>query len=74
MSDDTYTEYYKQLEGATILHYRGMQQEEHDLGPFPVFLVKFANGSVGNIAASMDEEGNGGGFIFIEQVSVSPTT
>jgi hypothetical protein len=74
MSDESYTEYYKQLEGATILHYRGMQQDEHDLAPFPVFLVKFADGSIGNVAASMDEEGNGGGFIFIEQVSVSPST
>jgi hypothetical protein len=74
MSDDSYTEHYKQLVGAKILEYRGMHQEEHDLAPFPVFLIKFADGSIGNIAASMDEEGNGGGFIFIEKVSVSPST
>lgn len=71
---DYYDEYYKQLEGAKILYFRGMQQEEHDLGPFPVFLVQFKDKSIGNIAVSMDEEGNGGGFIFIEQVSVSPST
>lgn len=68
---DYYTKYYKQLEGAKILKFRGMQQEEHDLGPFPVFLIEFKDKSIGNIAVSMDEEGNGGGFVFIEQVSVS---
>lgn len=68
-----YKEYYTQLEGARVLKFLGMQQEEHDLGPFPVFLIQFKDKSLGQIAASMDEEGNGGGFIFIEQVSVSPS-
>lgn len=69
--DDVYTKYYKQLEGATILHFLGMQQEKWDLAPFPVFVVKLADESINTVSISMDEEGNGGGFIFIEQVSVS---
>jgi len=50
--------YYKGLEHATIVKYKGM-----NFG-FPVFTVLFADGSVGDIEISSDAEGNGGGFIF----------
>lgn len=56
--------YYGSLEGATILKFIGMTEDEFGGKPFPVFQVRFANGEVGQIEISQDEEGNGGGFIF----------
>ena len=56
--------YYGSLEGATILKFIGMTEDEFGGRPFPVFQVRFANGEVGQIEISQDEEGNGGGFIF----------
>jgi hypothetical protein len=41
-----------------------MRGDEFGGKPFPVFLVKFADGSNGEIEISQDEEGNGGGFVF----------
>lgn len=61
---DFYTDYYSNLTGATIVSFRGMQEDEYGSKPFPVFLVRFADGQVGEVAISSDEEGNGGGFIF----------
>lgn len=61
---DFWQKYYSYLEGATILKFNGMNSDEFDLSPFPSFSVKFADGSIGDIEISQDEEGNGGGFIF----------
>lgn len=69
--DDYYNKYYKLLEGAKILKFVGMQQEEYDLQPFPVFLVRYNDVTHGYISISMDEEGNGGGFIFMDAQRVA---
>jgi len=61
---DFWTLYYGELEGATILNFVEMRRDEFNGSDFPVFLVKFSNGSIGEIEISRDEEGNGGGFIF----------
>lgn len=58
--------YYKQLQGATIIEFVGMNKDEDmewDEG-FPCFKVKFSNGTYGLIEVSRDEEGNGGGTLF----------
>lgn len=61
--------YYKQLVGATILSFEGVNLSDEDVklgvGPgFPCFKVKFADGTFGLIEVSRDPEGNGGGFVF----------
>jgi hypothetical protein len=53
------TGYYKQLEGATILRFKGT-----DSDGFPMFLARLANGKHVELVLSQDEEGNGGGFMF----------
>jgi len=64
-----YQNYYSQLEGVTILKYLGM--EECDWGRnFPKFLVAYPDtdtvkGAEYEITVSQDEEGNGGGFLFL---------
>ena len=64
-----YEGYYGQLEGVTILKYLGM--EECDWGRnFPKFLVAYPDtdtvkGAEYEITVSQDEEGNGGGFLFL---------
>lgn len=63
---DFYSKYYKALEGAQILKFVEMRQDDPEYGgyAFPVFSVKFADGTIGEIEISRDEEGNGGGFVF----------
>ena len=58
--------YYRQLEGATILRFAGMDDSDetsHGDG-FPSFIVKLKSGEVIGLQVSQDEEGNGGGFLF----------
>lgn len=62
--NDYWTKYYKDLEGATILKFVGMNIDEDFGDGFPTYQVKFASGEVGEISISQDPEGNGGGFIF----------
>ncbi len=64
MSNQFWNDYYKSLEGATILKFSGMMDEGLGGEGFPSFLVRFSNGSTGFIEISQDPEGNGGGFIF----------
>jgi hypothetical protein len=64
MSETFWASYYEALEGAKILKFVEMRGDEFGGSNFPVFLVKFLNGSIGEIEISQDEEGNGGGFIF----------
>lgn len=61
---DYFTKYYKGLEGATIVSFDGMEEDEWGGDAFPLFTVKFKSGDVGQISISQDPEGNGGGFIF----------
>ena len=62
--------YYAQLVGCKIVDF-GFEQDEHayagDL-PFPVFTLERDDGTRVILSLSMDEEGNGGGFGFIEKV------
>ena len=62
--NDYWTKYYKDLEGATILKFVGMNIDDDLSDGFPTYQVKFASGEVGEISISQDPEGNGGGFIF----------
>ena len=57
-------EYYEQLVGATITHYEEVKDDHAD-DPFPVFLMKLEDGTKVQVDVSRDEEGNGGGFLFI---------
>ena len=58
-----YTRYYKQLEGAKIVDFYGMSEDEDGEG-FPTFVVELPNCQIIKIEISRDPEGNGGGFIF----------
>lgn len=60
-----YKRYYSQLEGAKIVKFKGMVEDEYsEHSDFPQFSVRLANGQLIKIEISQDEEGNGGGFIF----------
>jgi hypothetical protein len=60
-----YKRYYKQLEGAKIISFKGMIDDEYsEHSDFPQFSVRLADGKLIKIEISQDEEGNGGGFIF----------
>lgn len=58
-------EYYSQLVGAKIIGFRFVE-DEYALDPFPVFTLRLGGQTV-DMSLSMDEEGNGGGFAFIEE-------
>ena len=58
--------YYSQLIGAKIIGFRFVE-DEYALEPFPVFTLWFGGQTI-EMSLSMDEEGNGGGFAFIEEV------
>jgi len=59
-------EYYKQLVGATITGF-ALVEDEYALDPFPVYLMKLQDGTKVQVDVSRDEEGNGGGFLFIQE-------
>ena len=59
--------YFAQLVGATITRF-DMVQGAYDDEPFPTYWVTGRNGDRLKLALSRDEEGNGPGFIFIEEV------
>ena len=56
--------YYNQLVGFTIKGFR-FEEDEYTLKPFPVFTIS-KGGETLDLTLSMDSEGNGGGFAFIE--------
>lgn len=58
--------YYSQLIGATIVGFE-WYEDEYLLEPMPVFTMSIGGQKV-QLSLSMDEEGNGGGFGFIEVV------
>jgi hypothetical protein len=67
MNKDTqefYRKYYGALEGATVLKFEGMIEDDFDLNPFPRFSIRLKSGEIATIEVSADEEGNGGGFLF----------
>jgi len=58
--------YYSQLIGGTIVGFK-WYKDEYLLEPMPVFTLSIRGKKV-ELTLSMDEEGNGGGFGFIEVV------
>jgi hypothetical protein len=60
----TMNKYYSQLIGATIVGFK-WYEDENILEPMPVFILSLGGQKV-ELSLSMDEEGNGGGFGFIE--------
>ena len=58
--------YYSQLIGGTITNFE-WYEDEYLLEPMPVFTLSVRGQKV-QLVLSMDEEGNGGGFGFIEVV------
>ena len=59
--------YYAQLVGCKIVDFR-FEQDEYSCAPFPVFTMQLGDQKV-KMTLSMDEEGNGGGFAFIEELA-----
>lgn len=64
MSNPFYTKYYNQLKGYTIFSYE-MVEVDDALAPFPSFQLTHPTKDDITLEVSMDEEGNGGGFLFI---------
>ena len=63
--------YYKQIVGCKIIDFY-MEDDNFSLNPWPVFIIKQSNSEGGEeyrLVLSQDEEGNGGGFAFIEEKS-----
>ena len=56
--------YYEQLEGATILRFKGTDPDDFGGRGFPMFVARLANGELVELVLSQDEEANGGGFMF----------
>jgi len=59
-----YTKYYNQLKGYKIVSYE-MIEDDGALAPFPSFQLTHPTKEDITLEVSMDEEGNGGGFLFI---------
>jgi hypothetical protein len=63
--------YYAQLVGFKIVDFKFEHDEDSYGGdaPFPVFTLERDDGVRVIMSLSSDEEGNGGGFAFIEETS-----
>ena len=61
-----YTNYYKELIDFVVT---GVEFEEDEFGgvPFPVLLMMHPSGETVRVVVSSDEEGNGAGFLFVEE-------
>lgn len=57
-------QYFSQLVGFEIIGFH-FENDEYALEPFPVFTVGNGKETL-KLTLSMDTEGNGGGFAFIE--------
>jgi hypothetical protein len=66
--------YYAQLVGFKIVDFKFDQDEDADEdpfwrgSPFPVFTLERDDGVRVMLSLSRDEEGNGGGFAFIDYI------
>jgi len=58
--------YYEQLVGCRVVGFR-FERDEYAGELFPVFTLQRGPQRI-DLTLSMDEEGNGGGFGFIEEV------
>jgi len=67
--NDAYQKYFGQLVGFKIVDF--YTEDEDDMNPWPVLVVQQPNSQGGQqykLILSKDEEGNGGGFAFIEEI------
>lgn len=64
MAEDFYEKYYGQLVGFYI-HKVSFDEGEGDV--FPILHIRNTKGDVRRLVLSSDEEGNSGGFAFIEE-------
>ena len=62
------TFYYSQLVGFKITGFR-MEEDEFGGDPFPIFTVLSPDNQQLQITVSQDPEGNGAGFLFLEEVA-----
>ena len=60
------TEHYSQLIGHTIEEFH-FPENDHALNPFPIFVTRDKKGNTWQVDVSCDQEGNGGGFLFIQK-------
>ena len=62
-----FDDYYGQLKGFQIVAYK-MEEEEDEFGyrEFPTFILQRGQQQI-KIVVSRDEEGNDGGFLFVEE-------
>lgn len=67
MSNAFYNQYYGQLIGAKIVDFK-LIEDEFDGELFPEFTLQLGRQKV-KFTLSMDEEGNGAGFAFIEEAA-----
>jgi hypothetical protein len=69
---DAYQKHFGQLVGCKIVDFF-MEKDEDALNDWPVLVVQVPNSKSNftvqkfNVILSQDEEGNGGGFAFIEE-------
>ena len=66
--NDAYQKHFGQLVGCKIVDF--YMEDEDDMNPWPVLVVQQPNSQGGQQyrLVSQDEEGNGGGFAFIEEI------
>ena len=68
---DAYQKHFGQLVGCKIIGFH--MEKDEDVDDWPVLVVQMPNsksnfsGQKFNLILSQDEEGNGGGFAFIEE-------
>jgi hypothetical protein len=61
--------YFRQLVGCKIVSFY-FQEDDYGARDWPVFIIQKPNSEGGGelmVSLSQDEEGNGGGFAFIEE-------
>jgi hypothetical protein len=61
-----YTNYYKQLIDYVVTRVE-FEDDEFGGAPFPVLTMMHPSGDVVRVVVSSDEEGNGAGFLFVEE-------
>ena len=59
-------EHFSQLIGNTIKEFHFIDSK-HGFNRFPIFVTQDKKGNTYQVDVSMDQEGNGGGFLFIER-------
>ena len=64
-----YQDYYGQLKGYRVKSFDGMVEDDFGGKPFPRFTLTNGKNEV-LLEVSRDEEGNGGGFLFISNKEI----